>query len=152
MIPSCWLRITVLALAPLAAGAAGITVDLRARVEAFKGTAEWREVHIQETLPAEQTAVIICDMWDKHWCSGATGRVHGLVLKMEPFLEAARKQAIQIIHAPSETMAFYQDAPQRKRMLALPKIEPPVPLAFDDPPLPIDDKGGGCDTPDQFYT
>jgi nicotinamidase-related amidase len=151
MIPSCWLRITVLALAPLAAGAAGITVDLRARVEAFKGTAEWREVHIQETLPAEQTAVIICDMWDKHWCSGATGRVNGLVLKMEPFLEAARKQGIQIIHAPSETMAFYQDAPQRKRMLALPKIEPPVPLAFADPPLPIDDKGGGCDTPDQFY-
>ena len=37
-------------------------------------------------------------------------------------------------------------------MLALPKIEPPVPLGLADPPLPIDDKGGGCDTPGQFYT
>jgi nicotinamidase-related amidase len=70
---------------------------------------------------------------------------------MEPFLEAARKQGIQIIHAPSETMAFYQDAPQRKLMLALPKLDLPVPLALADPPLPIDDKSGGCDTPDQFY-
>lgn len=152
MIPSRWPLISVLALAPLYAGAAEITVDLRSRVEAFKGTAEWRVVHLQQTLPVERTAVIICDMWDKHWCRGATGRVNGLVVKMEPFLEAARKQAIQIIHAPSDTMAFYQDAPQRKRMLALPKIEPPVPLALADPPLPIDDKSGGCDTPDQFYT
>jgi len=147
-----WLPIAVLALAPLGAGTAEITVNLRSRVEAFKGTGEWREVHLQETLPAEKTAVIVCDMWDKHWCRGATGRVNSLVQKMEPFLEAARKQSIQIIHAPSETMTFYQNAPQRQRMLALPKIEPPVRLALADPPLPIDDKGGGCDTPDQFYT
>jgi nicotinamidase-related amidase len=151
MIWSRWLPACALALAPLSAPAAGITVNLRSRVEAFKGTAEWREVHLQETLLPENTAVIVCDMWDKHWCGGATGRVNGLVLRMEPFLEAARKRGIQIIHAPSETMSFYQDAPQRKLMLALPKIELPVPLALADPPLPIDDKGGGCDTPDHFY-
>jgi nicotinamidase-related amidase len=120
-------------------------------VEAFKGTGEWAEVHLRKAIPTGATAIIICDMWDKHWCSGATGRVGGLVQKMEPFLEAARKQGIQIIHAPSETMDFYRDVPQRKRMLALPKVEFPAPLALADPPLPIDDKRGGCDTPDQFY-
>ena len=151
MIPTRWLLISVLASAPLSAGAAEFPVDLRLRVEAFKGSAEWREVRFRETLSAAETAIIICDMWDKHWCSGATGRVNGLVQRMEPFLDAARKQSIQIIHAPSETMAFYQDAPQRRRMLALPKIEMPAPLALADPPLPIDDKGGGCDTPDKFY-
>jgi nicotinamidase-related amidase len=149
MIPSRCLGVLVLAFAPLYA--AEIAVDLRSRVEAFKGTAEWYEVHVSKELPAEATAIIVCDMWDKHWCSGATMRVNGLVGKMAPFLDAARKQGIQIIHAPSETMAFYQDAPQRKRMLALPKFEMPVPLALADPPLPIDDKGGGCDTPDRFY-
>jgi nicotinamidase-related amidase len=151
MVPLHWLPVAVLAFAPLCLGAAGITVDMRSRVEAFKGTGEWREAQLQETLPVEQTAVIVCDMWDKHWCKGATGRVNGLVQKMEPFLEAARKQGIQIIHAPSETMDFYQGAPQRQRMLAVPRIEPPVPLTLSDPPLPIDDKKGGCDTPDQFY-
>jgi nicotinamidase-related amidase len=128
-----------------------IRVDLRSRVEPFKGSGDWREVHLQQSLDVEKTAIIICDMWDNHWCKGATGRVGGLVVKMEPFLVAARKRGIQIIHAPSETMAFYLDAPQRKRMLAIPNIAPPTPISFPDPPLPIDDKRGGCDTPDQFY-
>ena len=29
--------------------------------------------------------------------------------------------------------------------------DPPSPLSLFDPPLPIDDKRGGCDTQDQFY-
>jgi nicotinamidase-related amidase len=151
MIPSRKLVLLLLALGPLSAGAADIMVNLRSRVEAFKGTGEWREVRLQQSLAVEKTAVLICDMWDRHWCRGATERVNGLVGQMAPFLEATRKRGIQIIHAPSETMAFYQDAPQRKRMLALAKVDPPTPLSLLDPPLPIDDKTGGCDTPDQFF-
>jgi len=90
-------------------------------------------------------------MWDRHWCRGATERVSGLAKQIAPFLEAARKRGTQIIHAPSETIAFYQDAPQRKRMLAVAKVDPPVPLNLIAPPLPIDDTSGGCDTQDQFY-
>jgi nicotinamidase-related amidase len=141
----------LLMLLPAYCGAAEITIDLRSRVEAFKGKAEWSEVRLQKTIATGATAVLICDMWDKHWCSGATGRVNGLVGKMDAFVAAARRQGIQIIHAPSETMGFYQDAPQRKRMLALPTIEFPAPVALTDPPLPIDDSAGGCDTPDKFY-
>ena len=151
MNPSRWLPVVLLALAPLLASAADMTVDLRSRVEAFKGSGEWHEVGLRKSLATEKTAVIVCDMWDKHWCKGATERVNALVLKMAPFLESARKQGIQIIHAPSETMDFYKDAPQRKRILAVGKIAPPAPLNLPDPPLPIDDKRGGCDTPDQFY-
>ena len=40
---------------------------LRSRVEAFKGSVEWRAVTLIESLPVSKTAVIICDMWDKHW-------------------------------------------------------------------------------------
>ena len=151
MNPSRWLLLLLLALDLRSVGAADLTVNLRLRVEAFKGSGEWRAVSLQQSLPVEKTAVLICDMWDKHWCRGATVRVNGLVAHMEPFLESARKLGVQIIHAPSETMAFYQDAPQRKRILALAKIDPPPPLSLFDPPLPIDDKRGGCDTPDQFY-
>jgi nicotinamidase-related amidase len=131
--------------------AADVTVDLRSRVEAFKGSGDWREVHLQQSLAVEKTAIVICDMWDKHWCRGATDRVNGLVVKMAPFLKTARRRGIQIIHAPSETMDFYREAPQRTRMLAIPNVDPPTPLSLPDPPLPIDDRRGGCDTPDQFY-
>jgi nicotinamidase-related amidase len=148
---SPWLLFVVLTVHLRPVAGADLTVDLRSRVEAFKGSGEWRAVNLQETVPVEGTAIVICDMWDKHWCSGATERVGALVSKMAPFLEAARKRGIQIIHAPSETMAFYQETPQRKRMLGVAKVEPPTPLSLPDPPLPIDDKRGGCDTPDKFY-
>ena len=144
-----WAPLLFLTLLPMRAG--DMMIDLRSRVELFKGSEDWRPVHLQQPLAPEKTAVIVCDMWDKHWCRGATERVGGLVKEMAPFLEAARKRGIQIIHAPSETMAFYQDAPQRKRMLAVAKVEPAVTLKLADPPLPIDDKNGGCDTHDQFY-
>lgn len=151
MKPSRWLSTLLVAFAPVAAGASDITVNLRSRVEAFKGSGDWREVKLQQSLALGKTAIVICDMWDKHWCTGATQRVNGLVKQMAPFVDTARNHGIQIIHAPSETMPFYENAPQRKRMLAIGKIEPPTLVALPDPPLPIDDKNGGCDTPDQFY-
>ena len=91
-------------------------------------------------------------MWDKHWCSGASHRVDALAARMNPVLEKARAAGVQIIHAPSETMDFYKDAPQRLRILALAKISPPPGLGLTDPPLPVDDSDGGCDTADKFYT
>ena len=48
-------------------------------------------------------------------------------------------------------MDFYKDALQRKRMIDIPAVIPPPGLALTDPPLPIDDSAGGCDTPDKFY-
>ncbi len=104
-----------------------------------------------EDLPVSHTAIVICDMWDKHWCSGASRRVDALAAQMNPVIEKARAAGVQIIHAPSETMDFYKDAPERLRMLALPKAETPAALGLTDPPLPIDDSDGGCDTSDQFY-
>ena len=135
----------------MAADAPTLRLNLRTRVEAFKGSSDWQEVHITQNLPVAHTAILICDMWDEHWCSGASRRVDALALRMNPVIEKARAAGIQIIHAPSETMDFYKDAPQRLRIIALPKVDPPPNLALADPPLPIDDSNGGCDTPDQFY-
>lgn len=134
-----------------AAFAADLRLPVRSRVEAFKGSGVWEEVRLEEALPVSQTAILICDMWDKHWCSGATGRVAALARKMAPVIDAARARGIQIIHAPSETMEFYKDWPQRQRMLRIAEVEPPAPLGLTDPPLPIDDRDGGCDTGETFY-
>ena len=128
-----------------------VRLHLRTRVELFKGSGDWQEVHVERTLPVARTAILICDMWDRHWCTGATRRVGALAERMAPVLDRARAYGIQIIHAPSEVMDFYKDAPQRRRMLALAKVEPPSPAPLADPPLPIDDSGGGYDTADSFY-
>ena len=127
-------------------------LKLRSRVEAFKGSGAWNEVHFGESIPVKETAVIICDMWDNHWCSGAARRVTLLAPKLNATVEIARKSGIRIIHAPSETMNFYKDAPQRRAMLQVQKVEPPPAIDLPSPPLPIDDSTGGCDTTaDKFF-
>jgi nicotinamidase-related amidase len=122
-------------------------LKLRTRVETFKGSGEWDEVNLVKEVPVAEVAIIICDMWDKHWCEGATERCGALAEKMAPVINAARAKGIQIIHAPSETMNFYQDTPQRRRVMLAPRVEMPKLLEISDPPLPIDDSDGGCDTP-----
>src|SRR5260370_42632482 len=124
-------------------------LPLRSRVEAFKGSGLWEEVHFEKEFPVAETGLLICDMWDNHWCSGAARRVNALAKVMAPVVDQARAGGIQIIHAPSDVMAFYKDFPQRQRLLALSKIAPPVECDLTDPALPVEN---GCDTSaDKFY-
>jgi nicotinamidase-related amidase len=90
-------------------------------------------------------------MWDKHWCRGATTRVGALVNRMEPFLRTLRERGVMIVHAPSDTMDFYKDTPQRRAIQSLPAASLPAVLDLKDPPLPVDSADGGCDTDDKFY-
>ena len=109
--PSRWLLLLLLALDLRSVGAADLTVNLRLRVEAFKGSGEWRAVSLQQSLPVEKTAVLICDMWDKHWCRGATVRVNGLVAYMEHRLSAVRNP-----HAPPGPASMRHFRPPRQSL------------------------------------
>ncbi|MHB8520451.1 MAG: isochorismatase family protein [Limisphaerales bacterium] len=124
----------------------GLTLRLRSRAETAPGSGRWNELTRVEEVPVAETAIVICDMWDQHWCQGAATRCAALAKRMDPVLQAARDKGVQIIHCPSETMAFYLDTPQRRRMQRAPRVEPPKPIDRPDPPLPIDDSDGGCDS------
>lgn len=110
------------------------------------GHAIWREKIFPHTVAANRTAIIVCDMWDQHWSRGAAGRVDTMATRMDAVLTVARDNGALIIHAPSDTLSFYVDAPARRRMLALPQVEPPADIVLSDPPLPIDDSDEGSDT------
>lgn len=142
------------ALLPLPAGAKAdnaLQLKLRTRVEVFKGSGIWEEVRFERPAPIKETALLLCDMWDNHWCSGAAKRVDVLAARMAPLVNLARSRGIQIIHSPSDVMDFYKDTPQRKRMQQAPPANPAVVLDLSDPPLPIDDSQGGCDTADKSH-
>lgn len=124
----------------------GIGLRLRTRIQPFHAAGPWVEGYVDTTLIPAHTAIIITDMWDKHWCKGATQRVGLIAQKMEPLLKQARGAGILIIHAPSETMDFYAQAPGRLLAQNAPPAHPPAPLKIDDGPLPIDDSDEGCDT------
>lgn len=126
--------------------AADLQLPVRGRVEPFKGSGAWREVQLEERLPVAETALLICDLWDHHWCSGSEKRVGLLAPKVAAVVERARARGIQIVHAPSDVVEFYKDYPQRRVVLETPKTQPPADLQLPNPPLPIDDTGGGCET------
>lgn len=123
-------------------------LPLRSRVETFKGSGQWDAVTVTRDFDPSKTAVVICDMWDRHWCSGAEARVAALARRIEPVIQLARQRGVLIIHSPSETMPYYAQTAQRINMLKVPAVEPPAPLPLTDPPLPIDDSDGGCDVAD----
>jgi nicotinamidase-related amidase len=128
-------------------GRAEIQLRLRTWIQPFHATGPWVEAHFDENIVPAKTAIIITDMWDKHWCKGATHRVGLIAQKMEPLLQQARSAGILIIHAPSDTMDFYAQAPGRLLAENAPHATPPPPLTIADAPLPIDDSDEGCDTP-----
>jgi nicotinamidase-related amidase/type 1 glutamine amidotransferase len=109
---------------------------------------------IQEWNPKE-TAIIICDMWDKHWCKGATERVGEMAPVINDVITAARNKGSLIVHAPSDCMDYYKNYPGRK-MGQKHKSKLAQRLLNDDSLLdsllteknaiwPIDQSNGGCD-------
>ncbi len=144
---------TMLADSPAGDGGVDLHLKLRTRIQPFRASDSWTPAEFEETFPSTKTAIIITDMWDKHWCRGATGRVGEIARRMEPLLNKARASGVLIIHAPSETMSFYAGTPGRKLAQDAPVVQPPPELALADAPLPIDDSDGGCDTRgDKEYT
>jgi len=134
------------------AGADSLTLPLRSRVETSKGSGEWRVEERTTEWDPKKTAIVVCDMWNEHWCKGATRRVAEMAPRMNQVVREARNRGVFIIHCPSDTMKFYDGTPQRKLAQSAPPATPRVPLqrwchldADREAPLPIDDSDGGCD-------
>jgi len=148
MVPLAFALFALTVSATTSAPAGGdLQLQLRTRIQPFHATGPWVEAQFDESIVPRKTAIVITDMWDKHWCKGATHRVGLIADKMEPLLQEARAAGILIVHAPSDTMDFYAKAPGRLLAQNAPHAAPPPELSFQDAPLPIDDSDEGCDTP-----
>ena len=135
--------------ASLAYAEQDINLSMRSRSGDFNST---QVINRQVHWAPERTAVIICDMWNDHWCKGAAARVAEMAPTMNEVVKRARDRRVFVIHAPSDVMDFYKDTPQRKRAQNAPLS--PAPTKIDrwrridrekEGPFPIDDADGGCD-------
>jgi nicotinamidase-related amidase/type 1 glutamine amidotransferase len=142
------------------ASSSQLSLTLRFRKETGPASGRWHALHQPVQWDAKKTAVVICDMWDKHWCQKSTERVGEMAPRMNDVVKAARTRGALIIHCPSDTMEFYKDTPQRKLAQAAAVVTPKTELQrwcridlSKEAPLPIDDSDGGCDTvpPDKNY-
>ena len=142
-----------------AAQAWELSLRTRQVVKLPDGSQEFRVENRKAIWNPKKTALIICDMWDDHWCHGAAARVNELAVPMNKLVHKLRDQGVFIIHAPSTCVDFYKDSPQRKRALAAPFAKAPIalsektrwgtkwcyPVTEREPELPIDDSDMGCD-------
>ena len=101
---------------------------------------------------AEKTAVVICDMWARHWCDSASRRCAEMAPRINAFVSALRSRGVLIIHCPSSGVNFYTNTPMRLRAKSAPVVKAEVPLrdwcSLDktrEQSLPIDDSDNGCD-------
>ncbi len=129
-------------------------LTLRKRVETAAGSGSFQVADRPADWQAEKTAVIVCDMWAKHWCAGACRRGAEMAPRMNQLLQEARKRGMFVIHAPSGAMDLYKDHPARKRAQAAPKAAN-LPKGIADwctqieaekkGKYPVDQADGGCD-------
>lgn len=131
-----------------------LTLTMRSRAKdapqkVVENTVEWN---------ASKTALIICDMWDDHWCKSASRRVGEMAGPMNEVVKKARAKGLLIVHAPSSVVDFYKDTPQRKYVQGVPFAKAPITLSNKDRwgtkwcwpdsslegVLPIDDSDMGC--------
>jgi len=129
--------------------------EARQRVKVGDSAAAKFEIRtIPVAWKSAETAVIVCDMWDKHWCESSNRRVAEVAPRMNDFVIAARKRGALIIHAPSDVTKNYADHPARQRAQAAPEASN-VPAEMgkwcykipseEQGQYPIDQSDGGCD-------
>jgi nicotinamidase-related amidase len=114
----CFAALLAPALARAADNAQSIEVAKRSLVPTDGGA--FRQTTQKETWAPQQTAVIVCDMWDLHHCLNAVRRGREMAPRMNRVLHNLRDRGVLVIHAPSSCMAAYEGTPARKRAQAAP--------------------------------
>ena len=123
------------------------------RVETSEGSGQFECAYKTLHWDPKQTAIIICDMWDDHWCKSAAARVAEMAPRINDFITEARSRGVLIVHAPSECMKAYADHPARLRAKNIERVELPDFMRQQCSGLdvekqvkwPVDQSDGGCD-------
>src|SRR4051794_33850484 len=80
-----------------AAGEAALHLRAKSRVETTPGQGgQYAVVERPLEWDAKQTAVIVIDVWDQHWCKGANERLAPLVPRMNAVVSNMRERGALI--------------------------------------------------------
>ncbi|NNE91794.1 MAG: isochorismatase family protein [Verrucomicrobiales bacterium] len=124
--------------------AAELDFRFRTQTETGDGSGKFHSIIKLGTWDAAKTCIVICDMWDDHYCRNAARRVGEMAPRMNEVIKKARAEGVLIIHCPSGCMNVYEGTEARKRAQAAPKVEAKILLkswCYLDPskeaPMPV---------------
>ncbi len=130
-----------------------LQLQLRSQHRAAGGNV-WERATAQQTWAAAETAIIVCDVWDKHHCLNAVRRLEEFAPRMNDVLKQVRRCGATVIHSPSDCMPAYEEHPARQRAINAPHDKSaPKHVAFwcsripteELAEYPIDQSDGGED-------
>jgi len=138
-----------------------LVLNTRSRVWSKTDTNVFTLTEKRVTWDAKKTALVVCDMWDDHWCKSAARRVGEMAGPLNEVVKQARAKGMLILHGPSSVTSFYTNTPQRRLAQAAPFVRSSVPLSTSErwgtmwcwpdpkrePGMPIDDSDMGCSCP-----
>lgn len=129
-------------------------LSLRSQKKSETNDKQFVRITETESWSPSETAVIVCDVWDKHHSLNAVRRMEEFLPRMNDVLKEARRKGSIIIHSPSDCMPAYEDHAARRRALDTPaaKVQPAdiefwcskIP-AEEQAVYPIDQSDGGDD-------
>jgi nicotinamidase-related amidase len=139
---------------PVATSEIPLIIHARARIAPAPAQKKTEILQSKQIWSPAQTMIIVCDMWNLHWCQGATRRVAEMAPVLNQFVSLARDRGVLIVHAPSDCMAFYENYPARKNAREAPPAEV-FPKSMEKwckkiasenmSQYPLDQSDGGCD-------
>ena len=153
------LQITLLAITLVSIATSSWAENLKLNLRSQSKNVADPQVNIKRVIwESGKTALIVCDMWDDHWCKSASRRVGEMAPVLNDIVKTARAKGIFIIHAPSSVVDFYNDTSQRKLAQKSPFAKAPIKLSTSprwgtawcwtdgkrEGVLPIDDSDMGC--------
>jgi len=136
------------------ASADELNLKLRSQTSRPDSPGSFARLIRDEAWAADETALIVCDVWDLHHCLNAVRRLEEFAPRMNDVLKNARRRGATIIHSPSDCMSAYEEHPARKRAVAAPAAKnAPRDVAFwcsripseEQAVYPIDQSDGGED-------
>ncbi|MGV2332603.1 MAG UNVERIFIED_CONTAM: hypothetical protein LVR18_00090 [Planctomycetaceae bacterium] len=67
-----------------------LQLNPRSRVETVPGSGFWHSTVTPVQWKPEETCIVVCDMWDDHWCKPSAARVNEMAPFMNGVLRVAR--------------------------------------------------------------
>jgi len=129
-------------------------LSLRRQEKSETNDHQFARITKAESWAPAETAVIVCDVWDKHHSINAVRRMEEFLPRINDVLKEARQKGSIIIHSPSDCMPAYEGHAARQRAIEIPaaKVQP-ADIEFwcsqtpteEQAVYPIDQSDGGDD-------
>ncbi|MEZ6131570.1 MAG: SMP-30/gluconolactonase/LRE family protein [Planctomycetaceae bacterium] len=137
-----------------------LSLTLRYQQETAFNSGRFHRLMRSEDWNPEETAIVVCDVWDYHHSINAVKRLEEFAPRLNDVLTRARQSGVMIIHSPSDCMPAYESHPARQRAIAVPNADF-IPLdceswcsvvpAEERAVYPIDQSDGGDDDDPQQH-